>query len=197
VDAWSSASRRRSGGTQFVVLAGLAGAGKTELLRTLPSAIDLEALASHRGSTFGGIGMPPQPTQADFDTAVRSGLLHDGRVVVEDEGTFVGSLTVPPEVCRAIETTPVVEVVAPFDARVARLTREYGPLDRRSLIRATQRIRARLGGPVADRAISHFAAGRSEAAIAALLPYFDAAYRHRWARLDRPVAERVLASCSR
>lgn len=175
------------------MLAGLAGTGKTELLRTLPSAIDLEALASHRGSAFGGIGMPPQPAQADFDAAVRSSL-RAGRVVIEDEGAFLGSLTVPPEVSRAIETTPVIEVVAPFDARVARLTREYGALDRRSLIRATQRIRARLGGPVADRAISHFAAGRSEAAIAALLPYFDAAYRHRWARLDRVVAERIVVN---
>ena len=197
VDAWSSTSRRRSGGTQFLVLTGLAGAGKTELLRTLPSAIDLEALACHRGSTFGGIGMPPQPAQADFDAAVRSGLSQTDRVVVEDEGAFVGSLTVPRELCRVIETAPIVEVVATFEERVARLTREYGPLDRRSLIRATQRIRARLGPPVADRAISHFATGRNEAAIAALLPHFDAAYRHRWARLSRPVAERVLASGSR
>jgi tRNA 2-selenouridine synthase len=174
-----------------VVLAGLAGAGKTELLRTMPAAIDLEALACHRGSAFGGIGMPPQPAQADFDAAVRGGLAQGGRVAVEDEGAFVGSLTVPPELCRAIETAPVVEVVAPFDERVARLVREYGSLDRRSLIRATQRIRRRLGGPVADRAISHFSAGRSETAIAVLLPYFDAAYRHRWACLDRPVAERI------
>jgi tRNA 2-selenouridine synthase len=175
------------------VLAGLAGAGKTELLRTMPAAIDLEALACHRGSAFGGIGMPPQPAQADFDVAVRTGLSQGGRVVVEDEGPFVGSLTVPPELCRAIETTPVVEVVAPFEERVARLAGEYGSLDRRSLIRATQRIRRRLGGPVADRAISHFAADRTEAAIAALLPYFDAAYRHRWHRLARPVTNRVAA----
>jgi tRNA 2-selenouridine synthase len=181
------------------VLAGLAGSGKTELLRSLPStlyleALDLEALACHRGSTFGGIGMPPQPAQADFDKAVRSRLLEAERLVVEDEGPFVGSLTVPVELCRAIEATPVLEVVAPVDERVERLTRDYGSLDSKALIRATQRIRGRLGGPVADRAISHFAAGRSEAAIAALLPHFDAAYRHRWARLDRPVAERIPAS---
>lgn len=175
------------------MLAGLAGAGKTELLRTLPGALDLEGLAGHRGSAFGGIGLPPQPPQADFDAAVRAGLADGGGfgVVVEDEGPFVGSLSVPPQLCRAIETTPVVEVVAPFEERVARLTRDYGSLERSALIRATQRIRRRLGGPVADRAISHFAAGRSAAAVAALLPYFDAAYRHRWARLDRPVAGRV------
>jgi tRNA 2-selenouridine synthase len=194
VDAWSSTSRRRSGGTQLVVLAGLAGSGKTELLRTAPSFLDLEGLACHRGSAFGGLGLPPQPSQPDFDAAVRDALAIPGPVVVEDEGPFVGSLTVPAAVCEAIETSPVVEVMASFDERVARLVRDYGHLDPRALIRATQRIRRRLGGPTADRAVSHFAAGNPEAAIATLLPYFDAAYHHRHDRLGRPVTDRILAA---
>lgn len=158
------------------MIAGLAGAGKTELIRALPRALDLEGLASHRGSTFGGIDLPPQPTQAAFEAAIAA---VEHPLFVEDEGPFVGSLTVPHELRSTIETAPVIELVASFDERVARLTYEYGPLDVHALVRATQRIRRRLGGSVADRAISHFTAGRPEAAIAALLPHFDAAYRHR------------------
>lgn len=172
-----------------MVLAGLAGSGKTELLQTLPGTLDIEALASHRGSAFGGIGMPPQPTQAAFEAAIAA---VERPVFVEDEGAFIGSLTVPALLRRAIETAPVIELVASFDERVARLNRGYGSLDVRALIRATQHLRRRLGGPVADRAISHFAARRPEAAIAALLPHFDAAYRHHSSGLPRAVLGTVL-----
>lgn len=194
VDAWPSTSRRRSGGTQLVVLAGKAGSGKTELLRRAAHYLDLEGLACHRGSAYGGIGMPPQPDQSDFDAAVRAGLAGADVVVVEDEGPFVGSLTVPANLCHAIETSPVIEVVASFEERVARLVRNYGHLDPRALIRATQRIRRRLGNSTADRAISHFAAAKPEAAIATLLGYYDTAYHHRSNRLARPTTTRLHTS---
>jgi tRNA 2-selenouridine synthase len=194
VDARSSTSRCRSGGTQFVVLAGLAGSGKTDLLRTAPHYLDLEGLACHRGSAYGGLGMPPQPAQSDFDAAVGAGLVGANVVVVEDEGPFVGSLTVPADLCHAIETSPVIEVVASFDERVARLVRNYGHLDPRALIRATQRIRRRLGNSTADRAISHFAAANPEAAIATLLRYYDGAYQYRSSCLARPTMTRLHAS---
>jgi hypothetical protein len=59
------------------------------------------------------------------------------------------------------------------------------------LIAATHRIRSRLGQRVTDRAVSHFAAGRPEAAIAAMLNYFDEAYTRRSAALSRRVCARV------
>jgi tRNA 2-selenouridine synthase len=184
----------------LVVLAGLAGVGKTALLAALADAgehvVDLEALAGHRGSAFGGLGRPPQPGQSTFDDAVAAALGFvpadaASRVFVEDEGAFVGSLTVPAMLRVAIDTTPVVEVAASLESRVARLVADYGDLEPALLIRATQRIRRRIGDPVADRAVRHFAAGRPGAAIRALLPHFDAAYRHRWDRLARPVLARI------
>jgi hypothetical protein len=71
------------------------------------------------------------------------------------------------------------------------LVGDCGALDPALLIRATQRIRKRVDGPVVHRAISHVAAGRPDAAITALLPHFDAAYRHRSGLLARPVLARV------
>ena len=50
---------------------GQTGAGKTELIQGLASAraqaTDLEGLAQHRGSAFGGIGLGDQPTQQNFE----------------------------------------------------------------------------------------------------------------------------------
>jgi len=50
----------------LVVLHGSTGAGKTEILYELKKLgeqiLDLEGLANHRGSVFGHLGNPPQPT---------------------------------------------------------------------------------------------------------------------------------------
>jgi tRNA 2-selenouridine synthase len=55
----------------FKILGGYTGSGKTEVLQQLQQAgeavIDLEGLASHKGSAFGSINMPPQPTQEMFE----------------------------------------------------------------------------------------------------------------------------------
>ena len=55
---------------QIKTLGGYTGSAKTELLHSLKEngepIIDLEALAHHKGSAFGGIGQPEQPTQEMF-----------------------------------------------------------------------------------------------------------------------------------
>ena len=47
----------------FNIIGGFTGSGKTELLKTLKErgekVIDLEAIANHKGSAFGAIGLPP------------------------------------------------------------------------------------------------------------------------------------------
>jgi tRNA 2-selenouridine synthase SelU len=53
------------------ILGGYTGTGKTEILHSLKKGqqvIDLEGLANHRGSAFGGIDLPPQPTTNNFKT---------------------------------------------------------------------------------------------------------------------------------
>ncbi|RYY95648.1 MAG: tRNA 2-selenouridine(34) synthase MnmH, partial [Chitinophagaceae bacterium] len=53
------------------ILGGYTGSGKTELLPQLKAlgetVVDLEGLACHKGSAFGSIDMPPQPTQELFE----------------------------------------------------------------------------------------------------------------------------------
>src|SRR5690606_38752546 len=51
---------------RFVVLGGLTGTGKTDVLRQLDNSIDLEAHAHHRGSSFGRHANA-QPSQIDFE----------------------------------------------------------------------------------------------------------------------------------
>jgi tRNA 2-selenouridine synthase len=184
----------------LVVLAGPAGSGKTELLAALAAAgeqvLDLEALASHRGSAFGGLGLPPQPSHAAFVRAVRRVLAAadpDRVLWIEDEGPFIGGVGLPPELVPALAAAPVVELRAAFEARVARLVATYGGAGAGALTRAIDRSASRLGAAAAARARAHVAAGELAAAARALLPAYDAAYAHRAARHGRPVLGAVTA----
>ena len=54
----------------IITLGGMTGTGKTALLYVLQQKgeqiLDLEGIAHHRGSSYGALGLPPQPTQEQF-----------------------------------------------------------------------------------------------------------------------------------
>jgi tRNA 2-selenouridine synthase len=56
---------------RFKILGGYTGSGKTEVLKELKrngeAVVDLEDIANHKGSAFGNIGLPQQPTQEMFE----------------------------------------------------------------------------------------------------------------------------------
>lgn len=114
-----------------VVLEGNTGSGKTVLLRLLVArgvqVIDLEGLARHRGSLFGGLP-GGQPSQRGFETALATAMaaLDPARpVVIEAESAKVGDLRVPPSVWAAMQGAPRIAIDAPPAARVAHLVAEY------------------------------------------------------------------------
>ncbi len=113
----------------LTVIGGRTGTGKTELLQQLPATIDLEALALHRGSSFGGL-LEEQPSNIDFEHAVCLGYLNAQtqgyqRVFVEDEARMVGRVCIPEPVRLAMQTAPLVLVEAPLALRVENILRVY------------------------------------------------------------------------
>ena len=170
-----------------MVVTGLTGAGKTELLARLAAegeqVLDLEALARHRGSAFGRIGIrEPQPSHDEFaGTVARTVATADPArpLWVEHEGPFIGSVGVPPWLVAAMDAAPAVHLDPSRAERVARLAATYGDADRRELLAALARSRRRLGAEREGRASRAVRAGDIEAAIDAVLPWFDAAYLRR------------------
>ena len=189
----------------MLVLTGLAGSGKTERLHELAAAgeqvLDLEGLARHRGSAFGGIGLGPQPSHGEFAARIALAVerVDPSRTLwVEDEGPFIGSVGVPEWLQAEIAAAPVVEVEASWDERVSRLARIYGGADRAELLQALDRGRRRLGEDRTAVAEARLRTGDVRGAIAVVLPFYDAAYEHRVGALGRRVVGRtcVGARCS-
>lgn len=176
------------------MLAGLAGAGKTATLHALAAAgeqvLDLESLARHRGSAFGGLGMERQPSHRTFVHTVRTALAAADPVRplwVEDEGPFIGRVGLPPELVRRLAEAPVIELRPPLAERIARLVEEYGSTPPEALIAAVGRSAARLGPAVSAAACAAIRSGDLPGAVGVLLPAYDAAYAHRAARLHRRI----------
>lgn len=123
---------------QPVILGGHTGSGKTEMIRSLPWSIDLEALAHHRGSAFGSYATP-QPSQAGFENHLAAALItYDERayplMVVEDEGKHIGQRFLPRTISSCFAKAPLVLVEEPLPQRLERIFFEYVTLGQRSFI---------------------------------------------------------------
>lgn len=130
-----------------LVLYGLTGAGKTELLQELGGMgcqiVDLEEMANHRGSAFGGLGMGEQPSQKNFEALLWNQLRKldlEKPVFIEAESRKVGKVSLPDSILDKILEGPAILVEGSFDARAARITEDY----LRSYISEEKALRASL-----------------------------------------------------
>lgn len=113
----------------FVLVGGLTGTGKTDVLQQLPNVLDLEGHANHRGSSFGKRATA-QPAQIDFENALAIDVLKKRargieQFVLEDEGRIVGSCSVPLELYQGMQQYPLVWLEDSFANRVERILRDY------------------------------------------------------------------------
>ncbi|WP_044871555.1 tRNA 2-selenouridine(34) synthase MnmH [Pseudomonas sp. LFM046] len=113
----------------FVLVGGLTGTGKTDVIAQLANSLDLEGHANHRGSSFGKRATP-QPPQIDFENALAIDILKKraagiDQFVLEDEGRIVGSCSVPLELYQGMQHFPLVWLDDAFEDRVERILRDY------------------------------------------------------------------------
>lgn len=116
----------------YHVLCGPTGCGKTRLLTALrgqgAQALDLEALANHRGSLIGAIPDSPQPSQKWFDSTLLQALTAfdaDKPVWIEAESKKVGAMQLPTALFTAIHAGRVYAVNAPMHERVKLWREDY------------------------------------------------------------------------
>ena len=168
----------------FSLLGGYTGSGKTELLHELKkrnrSVIDLEAIASHKGSAFGNLGMPEQPGQEMFENLVFTELekhKNAEQIWLEDESQRLGHVNLPNDFWKTMRESPVYFLDVPFEERLDHIVREYGSFPQDRLINAIERIREKLGPQNAKAAIEVLVSGSTKESFRILLEYYDKFYR--------------------
>jgi len=169
----------------LLVLGGKTGAAKTVLLQKLKEqgeqVVDLEGLANHKGSSFGAIGLPAQPTVEQFENLLAEQLrnIHpDQAIWVENESRRIGRIILPDPFYLQMTQSPRIEVEKSEVERIAHIASEYAHLDQEELLAAVLRLHKRLGGDRTNQALEAIRTGNSEIWITILLGYYDKTYSY-------------------
>lgn len=169
----------------LLVLGGLTGSGKTDVLQELArqqqAVVDLENLAHHKGSSFGAIGLPPQPTSEQFENNLAWALNQlpaEAVAWVEDESLTIGGLGIPKSFFEQMRHAPLLVLDIPQPVRIRKLAAEYGREDPAQLAEAIRRISKRLGGLATKEALAAIEIGDMEKMVAIALGYYDKTYSY-------------------
>lgn len=168
---------------KFLVLGGKTGVGKTDLLHHLKklgeNIIDLEGLAKHKGSSFGGIGQDPQPSIEQFENLLAEELFHisDSREIwIENESKRIGKVILIKELYDNIINSPLIEIHKTKEERIHHIKNEYGQLPNEELKSAVKRLQKKLGSLRTTEAIEAIDNHQPDLWINNLLQYYDKAY---------------------
>lgn len=168
---------------KLILLTGFTGSGKSDVLRALKGQgeqiLDLEKLAIHKGSAFGGLMMPAQPTTEQFQNELFEEILKldlSRRIWVEDESIAIGKIFLPQDFWNAMSKSRLVQMDVPKEVRVQRLVKEYGSADREVFLETIAKITKKLGGQNFNAAKEKLMQGDMASTIDILLTYYDKAY---------------------
>ena len=169
----------------LLVLGGKTGAAKTVLLQKLKErgeqVVDLEGLANHKGSSFGAIGLPAQPTVEQFENLLAEQLRKiqpDQAIWVENESRRIGRIILPDPFYLQMTQSPRIEIEKTDTERIAHITSEYAALDQAELSAAVLRLQKRLGGDRTKQAVEAIQTNQPEIWIPILLQYYDKTYSY-------------------
>ncbi len=187
---------------RLCLIGGYTGSGKTAILKEMEQrgepVVNLEELANHKGSAFGNIGMPQQPTQEMFENVLSikmneqyvraksftTTLEIEKRfikwpqkpILIEDESQRIGLINIPQSLWQNMRRSPLYFFDIPFEERLENLVTEYGSLNTKELSDAIIRIKKRLGPLETKTALQYLEEQNKKECFRILLHYYDKHY---------------------
>ena len=178
----------------LIVVSGQTGTGKTILLHDYAQQgkqiIDLEGLACHKGSVFGGLGHV-QPTQEQFENdlaLVVHTLQSDEPTWIEDESRKVGKMIIPAGLWDQMRKAPMWFLEKTKQERMDLLMQEYGSFPIVDLAHALQGIEKHLGSQRFLQAQELLQNNDRLSFCSMLIDYYDQAYDHSLIRRQQKLA---------
>jgi tRNA 2-selenouridine synthase len=170
---------------RLIIIGGMTGSGKTELLVEIgkhgEQIVDLEGLANHKGSAFGSFGEDAQPTIQQFENDLSyelNKLDSKKRIWLEDESRLIGKVKIPDGFFKLMRSTLVIKLEMNKSKRIERLVADYAGFDKEMLNAAIEKIKNRLGGESATKAVSAIFQNDYKTATDIILSYYDKTYNY-------------------
>ena len=169
----------------IVIIGGKTGSGKTRLLSLLEKykyqTIDLEGIACHRGSTFGGLGMKEQPTNEQFENKIAEKLNSFktfNNIFVEAESANIGKCKIPHEFFNQMKKSRRIEILRSESNRLDELINTYSVFKKEELKDSVQRIKKRLGPQRTKVALESIDNEKWDLVCRSVLDYYDRCYEY-------------------
>ena len=173
---------------RIYVLRGLTGIGKTRILQQLEQqkhpVVDLEKLANHRGSAFGGLGLGRQPGQKLFEARLWNRLdelKNSPYLITEGESRHIGRVAVPLRFHRAMQAQTSLWLTTSMKLRTEIILADYPDLRQLQgpITHALDSLRERLGNTTVARLKQLQHNENWESLITELIQtYYDPLYLH-------------------
>ncbi len=169
--------------SKLVVIWGLTCTGKTEILSHFSNSLDLEGLAQHRGSLYGGIGLQPRSQKA-FENLLlwRLRKLNDQEfIIVEGESRKIGDVQMPVFLYKAMLGGIPILVTRSLEKRAEHALKEY--FDTPESLQQIKEVTAHLFKVISKKkqqeALRLLEEGKNKEAVKILLEfYYDPLYEH-------------------
>ena len=166
---------------KIIVLHGLTGTGKTRIIQALDASIDLEELARHRSSLFGGLDREPN-CQKNFETLLVNTAKDLGPepYFVEGESRKIGRVFIPKPFAMAMKSGVLVKITCSLEKRIERIVEDYpveGAKKRGEIIKILLSLKQNMGAARVEQMCDLFNSNQLHELVRILLvDYYDKRY---------------------
>lgn len=165
------------------IVGGYTGSGKTFVIQQLQSfglqAVDLEAIAKHKGSAFGAMAQQAQPTVEQFENNLFDEwqkLDYSQPIWLEDESHNIGGVNIPMNLFNQMRSSSLYFLDIPKEERARHLVTEYADADTEFLAESIRKISKRLDGQKTKDAFRYLNENNFYEVAFLALSYYDKTY---------------------